>query len=608
MNPGPLRPFVGRAGFSQHLFIVCCCMAAILSFAVTLTGCGGGGGSVAASAAPSVTPTPPTPPPPPPPPPPPASPPPAVTMSVQGATSVRAGTTSVFTAVLSDGTTAAVQWSVNSVKGGNATIGTIDSSGHYTAPTVLPAPPTVTIGAVQSASPSLSANLAVQLVSAVPTPSISSVNVTQHSGQVTFTISGSNFIQGATAIIHPQGPGILCCADLFGGTLSAAGVITFTPGRAGSQTATSTVIVSVRNPDVNATVSQGFTVSIPFPPPPNLPNVTFDYVAYAVTNLPKHYTDPNSPAGNLAVTDNTPATNPITNAGATLGRVLFYDKLLSANNTTSCGSCHLQQFGFADPNQLSVGFQGFLTTRRSMGLSNAKFYQRGHFFSDERAATLEDQVLQPIENSIEMGNKLSTLIPQMAKTTYYPGLFQAAFGTPDITPDRISLALAQFIRSMVSYQSKFDQAFAAGTNGNPNFAAVFNASELRGQALFTSLGCAQCHTTGGHVSDTIHNVGLDAVTSDIGAGSGKFKAPSLRNVGARVWFMHDGRFEGLFPVIEFYNSGVQNNPDLDPLLRNADGTARKLNMSTQDKTDLFKFLFTLTDNVFLTDPKFASPF
>ena len=518
---------------------------------------------------------------------------------------MRAGTTSVFTAVLSDGTTTAVQWSVNSVNGGNASIGTIDSSGHYTAPTVLPATPTVTIGAVQSAPPSLSANLTVQLVSEVSTPSIASVSVTQHSGQVTFTITGSNFIPGATAIIHPQGPGILCCSDLSGGTLTAAGVIAFTVS-GGSATASSTVIVSVRNPD--ATESQGFSVAIPFPPPPNLPNVMFDYMAYAVTNLPQHYTDPNSPAGDLAGTDNTPPTSPITNAGATLGRVLFYDTFLSANNTTSCGSCHQQQVGFADPNQFSRGFQGGMTTRRSMGLSNAKFYQRGHFFSDERAATLEDQVLQPIQNSIELGNNLSTLIPQMANTTYYPGLFQAAFGTPDITPERMSFALAQFIRSMASYQSKFDQAFAAGTNGNPNFAAVFNASEQHGQALFTNLGCAQCHTTGGHVSDTIHNVGLDAVTSDSGAGSGKFKAPSLRNVGARVWFMHDGRFEGLGAVIEFYNSRVQNNPDLDPLLRNSDGTVRNLNLSAQDKIDLINFLNTLTDNVFLKDQKFASPF
>ena len=207
-----------------------------------------------------------------------------------------------------------------------------------------------------------------------------------------------------------------------------------------------------------------------------------------------------------------------------------------------------------------------------------------------------------------MGNSLSTLIPQMAQTTYYPGLFQAVFGTPDITPDRMASALAQFIRSMVSYQSKFDQAFAAGTNGNPNFAAVFNASELHGQALFTSLGCAKCHTTAGQVSDTVHNIGLEAVTTDPGAGAGKFKTPSLRNVGARIWFMHDTHFVGLKSVIEFYNNRVQDNPDLDPLLRNPDGTVRRLNLSAQDENDLVNFLNTLTDNVFLKDPKFADPF
>lgn len=138
---------------------------------------------------------------------------------------------------------------------------------------------------------------------------------------------------------------------------------------------------------------------------------------------------------------------------------------------------------------------------------------------------------------------------------------------------------------MVSYQSKFDQAFAAGTNGNPNFAAVFNASELRGQALFTSLGCAQCHTTGGQVSDTIHNIGLEVVTSDPGAGSGRFKAPSLRNVAARARFMHDARFGG-----------------------NSNGTVRKLNLSAPDDNDLINFLNTLTDSVFLNDPKSADPF
>src|SRR5207237_9030262 len=119
---------------------------------------------------------------------------------------------------------------------------------------------------------------------------------------------------------------------------------------------------------------------------------------------------------------------------------------------------------------------------------------------------------------------------------------------------------------------------------------------------------ANCHGTGGHISATVENNGLQAVTKDVGAGSGRFKAPSLRNVAVRVWYMHDGHFLGLSPVVEFYNSGVQDNPDLSPFLRAPDGTVRRLNLSPQDKADLLNFLNTLTDNVFLTDPKFSNPF
>jgi cytochrome c peroxidase len=533
-------------------------------------------------------------------------------MTVQGAASVRAGTISTFTALLSDGSAAQVQWSVNGQQGGNATVGTIDASGQYTAPSSLQgmANTVVTIQATQAASPGLTASLGVQLLN--PVPLVLAVNVVlDSSSSLVFTVTGQGFSPSASVEIRNTA--------LVGGVLSGPNtMLLIVP--AGALTLGSTVRVAVRNPDPGSTESQDFVVNLPTaapppPPPPlpvtpvpHLPDVPFDYVGYAVTNLPAHYTDPNSPAGNLAGTDNTPANNPITNAGATLGRVLFYDKLLSANNTTACASCHQQQFGFSDPSQFSTGFQGGQTPRRSMGLSNAKFYQRGHFFSDERALTLEDQVLQPIQNSIEMGNTLPALMQNMAATSYYPGLFQSAFGTQDITSDRISQALSQFIRSMVSYQSKYDQAFAAGTDGNPNFAGVFNDSELRGQALFTSLGCAQCHTTGGHVSDTVRNIGLEAVTTDVGAGAGAFKAPSLRNAAVRIWFMHDSRFEGLSDVIEFYNSGVQDNPSLDPLLRNPDGTVKRLNLSAQDKIDLLNFLSTLTDNAFLTDLKFSSPF
>ena len=140
-----------------------------------------------------------------------------------------------------------------------------------------------------------------------------------------------------------------------------------------------------------------------------------------------NYANPVLPAHLLAqairAQDNQPITNPVTNAGATLGRVLFYDKRLSANQTVSCSSCHQAEHGFSDPARFSTGFEGGLTGRNSMGLTNARYYQRGKFFWDERSATLEDQTLQPIQNSVEMGMTLDVLTQKIATEPYYAELF-----------------------------------------------------------------------------------------------------------------------------------------------------------------------------------------
>src|SRR5205085_7127674 len=128
-----------------------------------------------------------------------------------------------------------------------------------------------------------------------------------------------------------------------------------------------------------------------------------------------------------------------------------YDKRLSTNQTVSCSSCHQVQYGFSDPRKFSVGFAGGLTARNAMGLTQARYYQRGHFFWDERANSLEDQVLQPIQNAVEMGMTLPALVTKLSSTTYYPALFESAFGTPEVNSDRISRALAQFVRSLVTY-------------------------------------------------------------------------------------------------------------------------------------------------------------
>lgn len=343
------------------------------------------------------------------------------------------------------------------------------------------------------------------------------------------------------------------------------------------------------------------------PGSPSLPSTADDYVGYAVTNLPTQFRQNLGPLGAIDRADNTPADNPITNDGAALGRALFYDPRLSHDNGTSCASCHQQSAGFSDPAAKSTGFEGQQTARHSMGLSNAKFYAPGSFFWDQRAATLEDQVLQPIESPVEMGETLSNVVAKLGQTEFYPELFERAFGDRTITADRMSKAMAQFVRSMVSYQSKYDSAFNQA--GVPNFAATLTAEEERGRQLFHGGGrCGGCHGTDAQIASTTHNIGLDATNTDEGAGDGEFKVPSLRNIAVRGTFMHDGRFSSLEEVIRFYSTGIQNNPDLDPTLRNGQGQPIRLNFSPQQVSDLAAFLRTLTDETLLTSALFSDPF
>jgi cytochrome c peroxidase len=335
------------------------------------------------------------------------------------------------------------------------------------------------------------------------------------------------------------------------------------------------------------------------PKVPSLPAETAGYVEYAIDDLPTHFM-----YGAVAALDNTPADNLLTDAGATLGRVLFYDTRLSHDNSTSCASCHKQENDFSDPSQFSTGIGGQQTTRHSMGLNNGKYYVNGTAFWDERAGSLEEQALIPIESPTEMGSTLSEVVGKLNQTTFYPVLFQAAFGSPDITPDRIAKAIAQFERAMVSYQSKYDTAFSPGSL-EPDFESVFTADELAGQAMFHGAGrCAGCHTTDAQVGQQIHNIGLDVFPVDEGAGEGRFKTPSLRNVAVRGRFMHDGRFSTLQQVVEFYNLFVQDNPALSESLRNP----LQLGLNSQQVLQLVAYLNTLTDNTFLTSELFSDPF
>lgn len=335
-----------------------------------------------------------------------------------------------------------------------------------------------------------------------------------------------------------------------------------------------------------------------------------------------NYANPTLPPHLLAQVirdqDNTPANNVTTNAGATLGRALFYDKRLSANQTVSCSSCHQPAHGFSDPRRFSVGFEGGLTGRNSMGLTNAKYYLRGHYFWDERAATLEDPVLQPIQNSVEMGMTLDLLVTRLSAEPFYAELFTSAFGSPTVTTDRISKSLAQFVRSIASGQSKYDQGVASGFSN-------FTTQENQGRAIFNGPGagnCAACHGSDNFVpGNLIFNNGLENPYVDKGVGAitlrtqdeGLFKVPSLRNIELTAPYMHDGRFATLEQVVDFYNNGVVNHPNLSPPLRNPPGAPgagqpRRLNLTNAQKAALVAFLKTLTDTSVTTDPKFQDPF
>lgn len=339
-----------------------------------------------------------------------------------------------------------------------------------------------------------------------------------------------------------------------------------------------------------------------------LPESPFNY---ANILLPNFFLD-----NDVRDEDNTPNNNTISDDGATLGRVLFYDKRLSINNTIACASCHIQENGFSDPNPFSTGFDGGLTGRNSMSLANARFYANGRFFWDERAATLEAQTLFPIQDLVEMGMTLTALETKLTQEEYYSVLFSNAFGDENVTSQRIALALSQFIRSMVSYESKYDAGLAQNQNPNNNF-NNFTASENRGKQLFMSnqTRCFDCHATHVFVGDQARNNGLDAVITDQGVGGitgnnndlGEFKVPSLRNIGLTAPYMHDGRFETLAEVIEHYNSGVQNNPNLDNRFTQGNNV-RRLNLSDADKQALIDFLNTLTDEEFISDEKYADPF
>ena len=351
-------------------------------------------------------------------------------------------------------------------------------------------------------------------------------------------------------------------------------------------------------------------VAAPEPGEPTLPATRF---VYADEELPLPYRFRFSSGSDIGFFWNvTPRDNLVSNAGATLGRVLFYDKRLSITNTHSCGSCHSQAKAFAGTQRFDSGVQGLPMPRNTLTLVNTRFNFPERWFSDLRAPSLEDLIRMPIEEPTELGNFLPTLEKKLAETTFYPPLFEAAFGTRDVTADRISKANAQFLRSMMSYRTKYDRAYSTMDGGEGNPAAVLTARELRGFDIFhgnPGAFCAQCHITDVQDMHIPSNNGLDAVITDEGAGGGVFRAASLRNIAVTAPYMHDGRFATLREVIDHYDHGVKDSPTPSDVLQDLNtGLPRQLNLSAQDKDALEAFLRTLTDNELLNDPKFADPF
>lgn len=305
--------------------------------------------------------------------------------------------------------------------------------------------------------------------------------------------------------------------------------------------------------------------------------------------------------------------------GVHLGRVLFYEKMLSKDNTISCASCHKQENAFSDPDQFSKGVGGLRGKRQAMSVFNLAWHTN-EFFWDGRSHLLRDQSLKPIQDPVEMNETLENVVSKLSESIYYPSQFKRAFGDTKITSERISLALEQFMWSVVSNRSKYDR-FLAGELG-------LTDSEERGRELFFSeynpsfpdesgADCAHCHGGNNFDNNQYMNNGLDLASdqsADIGreevtgdaADRAKFKVPSLRNVELTSPYMHDGRFSLLEEVVNHYDHGLNVSPTLDPALEYT--SHQGLMLSEQDKKDLIAFLKTLTDDALISDARYSDPF
>jgi len=307
----------------------------------------------------------------------------------------------------------------------------------------------------------------------------------------------------------------------------------------------------------------------------------------------------------------------------TLGRVLFYDKKLSIDGKISCASCHHQDLAFSDNKAFSQGPNGNMTKRNSIALgtftSFASHYNGGtdasRLFWDERARTIKEQLEETIMNPDEMGMDLDVLREVLTGDAQYEILFDKAFGSEEITEDRILSAIGDFVNSLTTKNSKFDLGYRGDIGSDYD---NYTEQENLGKSIFTH-NCNSCHGATLHHRPRgfpkVAQNGISISDDDLGVGglttrpadSGVFKIPSLRNVALTGPYMHDGRFATLKEVVEHYNSGIKNHPNLHPLLKDGDAPI-EMNLSGTDKAALIAFLHTLTDDTILNDEKWSDPF
>ena len=345
---------------------------------------------------------------------------------------------------------------------------------------------------------------------------------------------------------------------------------------------------------------------------PKLPEVPYEYEF----NLPRHLTNVQNRATNGYYVQNPPDTSGIplvTNDGSTLGRVLFYDKKISALENISCGSCHLQSHAFGDDRAVSQGTD-VVTRRNSPTLANLAWTNHDFMFWDFRSSSLHDAIGLPLTDGNEIGANIDEVIFKLYDTDYYPELFEKAYGSPEITEHRIKDALAQFILSITSFESRLDE-------GVKTDFVNFTESENRGRNLFTSK-CATCHFEGNSFRNRTNNFealssferrilnnGLEAEPLDKGAGEwlgsefdGLYKITSLRNIELTAPYMHNGSIKTLKDVVDHYSDEVEVSGWNIPIPRGG------FKFTSQEKVDLVNFMKTMTDHSLATNPKWSDPF